>query len=151
MTGPTKKIFPPKYFMAGLIAAILLHCILPIMRIIPFPYNFIGVAPVAVGIIMNLWADQLFKRAGTTVKPDQRPAVLIAHGPFAVSRHPMYFGMLSILIGTALLLGSASAFVVPAAFFAAMELSFIPEEEKTMSNVFSNDYAAYKRKVRRWI
>ena len=63
----------------------------------------------------------------------------------------MYCGMAAVLFGAAILLGSAVSFVFPLAFIALMEMRFIPIEENNMSERFGDQYASYKKKVRRWI
>jgi protein-S-isoprenylcysteine O-methyltransferase Ste14 len=149
--GTPWRPLPPSYFFVSLVAGILLHWVLPISRFIPWPYRILGCLPLGIGGWIMLWTDQIFKQRGTTVKPHEQPSALITTGPFAFSRHPMYVGMTLILIGIAVLLGSITAFIAPIIFAYAMQLKFIPVEEKSMMDVFGDDYAAYKRKVRRWI
>ena len=103
------------------------------------------------GTIINLWADSIFKKYNTTVKPDEKPTKLINIGPFRISRHPMYLGMTLILLGTAILLGSLISFIFPIIFFLIMNYKYIPEEEKRMQNEFGKLYIDYKNKVRKWI
>jgi protein-S-isoprenylcysteine O-methyltransferase Ste14 len=48
-------------------------------------------------------------------------------------------------------LGSISSFTGAVLFIIAMELFFVPEEEKAMLEAFGEQYTNYKAKVRRWI
>jgi protein-S-isoprenylcysteine O-methyltransferase Ste14 len=121
------------------------------MRLVPFPWTLTGLLPLGVGLWICVWADALFRRKGTTVKPSEEPSTLVAGGPFAVSRNPMYLGMLLALAGVALLLGSATPFVPVLAFYAVMRLVFIPSEERAMREAFGVDWSAYASRVRRWI
>ena len=146
-----RKTLPPTYFITALALLIGAHFIMPIASLIPSPYNYIGAALVLFGLIMNIWADGLFKRVNTTVKPFERPDALVTSGPFCISRHPMYCGMAAVLLGAAILLGSAVSFVFPLAFVALMEMKFITIEEKSMSERFGEQYTSYRKKVRRWI
>ena len=61
--------------------------------------------PLALGIALNLAADNSFKRYKTTVKPVENSTVLITAGVFRLSRHPMYLGFVLILVGITLLMG----------------------------------------------
>jgi len=63
----------------------------------------------------------------------------------------MYLGMVVILIGAAILLGSISAFISPFVFFIIMNGTFIPHEEKALEEAFGQDFVDYKRRVRCWI
>ena len=63
----------------------------------------------------------------------------------------MYLGMVAILLGVALLVGSLITFLVPLCFGVLMEVLFVPVEERNLEGVFGEEYLDYKRRVRRWI
>lgn len=91
------------------------------------------------------------KKNKTTVKPLEKPSVLIQTGPFKISRNPMYLGIAVLLIGAGFILGSVTSFVGVILFVAAMEVVFIPKEEKILQEQFGEEYLKYKKKVGRWI
>ncbi len=142
---------PPTYFFLCLVAGIGLHFVFPIVQIIPWPYRLAGLIPLLLGSWITIWADQIFKQRGTTVKPHLDPSVLVTTGPFRFSRHPMYLGMTLILAGIAVLLGSAIAFVSPIAFAIVIQIKFMPMEERALERVFGVQYAEYRKRVRAWI
>ena len=146
-----KKIMPPTYFIVLLFSSIGLHFLFPVMRLISLPYNYLGILIIIFGIILNLWTDSLFKKRQTTVKPHEMPNFFISSGPFRISRHPMYLGMILILLGVAAFLGSLISFVFPIIFVMIMEKLFIPMEEKNLEKEFGDKYIAYKKRVRKWI
>jgi protein-S-isoprenylcysteine O-methyltransferase Ste14 len=145
------KILPPRFFFLYLIAGLALHFIAPLVRFdnpwIRLPGIVIGI----VGVVITIWTDQLFKINKTTVKPFEQPTVLVTHGPFRISRHPMYLGMTMILLGVAIFLGSLVSMAAPVAFVITMELLFIPFEEQAMHETFGEQYCSYSKGVRRWI
>ena len=63
----------------------------------------------------------------------------------------MYLGMLAILLGTAIFLGSITVLIPPVVFIIIIERLFIPVEEKNLEKKFGNKYLEYKKRVRRWI
>ena len=136
-------------FLSGYSVA--LHFILPLVHIIPSPYNYAGIVLILLGLVLNIRTDQLFKKNKTTVKPDENPSTIITEGPFRFSRNPMYFGMLLALAGVSLILGSLTSFAGAVLFVTAMEIKFIPIEEKNMKEAFGEEFEAYRKKVRRWI
>lgn len=71
--------------------------------------------------------------------------------PFSISRHPMYLGMASILLGITFILGTVVSFVFPVLFVVAMELLFIPHEEEDLERIFGERYREYWGRVRRWV
>ena len=104
-----------------------------------------------IGTVLNIWTDQLFKKVNTTVKPFEKPSTLILKGPFKISRNPMYLGMALLLVGAGFILGSITSFIGTILFIIAMEVRFIPTEEKFMFEQFGEEFEAYKKKVRRWL
>ena len=73
------------------------------------------------------------------------PVIVFLHPPLT------YLGMAAILLGTAVILGSLTAFLFPLIFIMLMEIQFIPLEENNCKSVFGEDYEDYRRNVRRWI
>jgi protein-S-isoprenylcysteine O-methyltransferase Ste14 len=146
-----KKILPPIYLFLFLLLAIGLHFIFPVKRIIRPPYIYSGIALIVFGVVFSFWAEALFKKKKTTIKPFEDPTKLEVSGPFAISRHPMYLGMAIILLGTSVLLGSLIAFISPIGFIIVMNVIFIRFEEQNLEKIFGKDYLDYKQKVRRWI
>jgi len=146
-----KKILPPTYFFVCLISSIVLDFLFPIKNIIPKPFNYLGIIFIIFGSVINIITDNMFKDKKTTVKPHETPSAFIDHGLFKISRHPMYLGMFSILLGTSTLLMSISSFLSPILFVIAMEKIFIPIEEKNMKKKFGKKYIDYKKRVRKWI
>ena len=126
------KLLPPTYFFIFSLLTIGLHFILPLMQLIYAPYRFIGILLLGIGIWLNMWADGLFKKKNTTVKPFEKSSALILEGPFRFSRHPMYLGMVIALLGVAIILGSLITFLAPIAFFLTMYMVFIRYEEKAI-------------------
>lgn len=142
---------PTTYFMILLLLSIGFHLVFPLFKFIFTPYNYLGFGLIIFGIIINLWTDSLFKKKQTTVKPYEMPNFFVTSGPFKLSRHPMYLGMMSILLGVAIFLGSLITFAFPIIFIMIMEKRFIPLEEKNLETKFGNQYVDYKKRVRRWI
>jgi protein-S-isoprenylcysteine O-methyltransferase Ste14 len=75
----------------------------------------------------------------------------VLDGPFRFSRNPMYLGMVTLLIGVAIGLGSATPWLVIPAFFFLISKRFIAAEERKMEVEFGAEYLSYRSKVRRWI
>ena len=76
---------------------------------------------------------------------------LVTGGVFHISRNPMYLGMTLILLGVALILGSATPFVVVLLFPVLLDRIFIVPEERMLEDTFSYQFRQYRNHVRRWI
>ncbi len=145
------KITPPFYLFFSLAIILLLHFLLPGMRVLPFPWNLFGFIPLALGIVMNFVADRSFKKNQTTVKPLEESAALITDGVFRISRHPMYLGFVLILLGVAELVGSLTPYLIVFGFAIFMHTVFIKFEEKKLEETFGEAWLRYAKKVRPWI
>jgi protein-S-isoprenylcysteine O-methyltransferase Ste14 len=142
---------PPTLLAVSIAAMVAFHFLLPLLRVIPWPWNLLGAGPIAFGVAWNLWADQLFKRHQTTVKPHLEPSTLVQAGPFRLSRNPMYVGMAAIAAGVAVLCGSLTPMFGPVAFIAVVAIVFIPMEERAMQQAFGDEWWDYTQRVRRWL
>jgi len=146
-----KGILPPTYFFVLLLIGIGFHLAYPALRIIHWPYNLIGLVPLSIGAWITIWADRMFKYRGTAVKPHLDPSELITTGPYRISRHPMYLGMVLVLTGIAIMFGSITPFLTPVVLTIVFQVKFIPFEEKTMERLFGQQYCSYKQQVRPWL
>ncbi len=93
---------PTTYFIILLLLSIGCDSFFPLLKFIFSPFNYLGFGLIIFGVIINLWTDSLFKQNQTTVKPFEMPNFFVTSGPFKLSRHPMYLGMMSILLGVAI-------------------------------------------------
>jgi len=146
-----KTILPPTYFLAAVVLIVAVHFLLPLGRLIVFPWLLVGLVPLAAGIVLNLLADRSFKRYGTTVKPFGKSSALVTHGAFDLSRNPMYLGMILILAGIAVLTGSAAPWLIVAATAILFDRVFIVPEQRMLEETFGVEFLEYKQRVRRWI
>jgi len=146
-----KRILPPTVFMSAIVLAVLLHFLFRVGAFLSFPWTLIGLLPIAAGSALNLLADRDFKQRETTVKPFETSSALVTSGVFSITRNPMYLGMTLILLGIALLLGSALPLIVVVAAAVVFDRTYISPEEKMLEHTFGDMFAQYRRKVRRWI
>jgi protein-S-isoprenylcysteine O-methyltransferase Ste14 len=145
------RILPPTYLLVAMVAMIVLHFAFPVTRIIPVPWNLLGLVPLGLGFALNLIADRAFKVVQTTVKPFEESSTLVTEGAFRISRNPMYLGYVSILLGLGVLMRSLGPLIVIPIFILLMDRVFIQVEERMLETRFGEAWAAYKAHVRRWI
>lgn len=146
-----RRVIPPIYLVAALLAMAALHFFAPIARFIEPPYSYVGLIPLVAGIVMAATASNAFRRAGTPVIPFERSTALVTGGLFRITRNPMYLGMLLVLVGVALLFGSVSTLLPIPVFFWVIQRNFIIGEERFLEEIFGERYLRYKLRVRRWL
>jgi protein-S-isoprenylcysteine O-methyltransferase Ste14 len=145
-----KTVLPPTYLLVAIVLMLALHFLLPVYKIVPIPWNILGVIPLACGIALNLVADRAFHQAQTTVKPFEQSTALITTGAFRISRNPMYLGSVLILVGVALIVRSLTPYAVIPVFAILMDRVFIRVEEQMLEENFGHAWLEYAKKVRRW-
>ncbi len=130
---------------------VLLNLFIPVITLISYPWNAIGLVPMTLGIALNLIAGKTFIKNGHTIKAFEPPQKLITTGVYRYSRNPMYLGMVLILIGVAILLGSLSPFIIAPMLAITIDRIFIIAEENMLDEKFGDQWKQYKTDVRRWI
>ena len=113
----------------------------------------LGVPLALVGLLIVLWTNGLFlTRGGGTAHPfAAKTQQLVMVGPYRYVRNPMIWGAGSLLIGSALWLGSAGLWAAFAIFLTFVSL-FVPfYEEHDMERRFGEAYRDYCRRVPRWL
>ncbi len=141
---------PPVVLLLAIILLAVMHFLLP-GRVLAYPANLVGLLPLAVGVYLNLAADRLLKRYHTTVKPFQESTALLTTGVYGHTRNPMYLGFVLLLLGIALLLGSAGPLVIVALFPVLINLMYIRAEETMLRDRFGDEWVAYQARVRKWL
>lgn len=103
-------------------------------------------AAIALAAVGSFWRGQ------TTVDPrqPQRSSALLTHGVYRWTRNPMYLAFAGVLLAQTLYLASPFGLLWVAAFVAYLTQWQIKPEEAALSERFGADYAAYRRRVRRW-
>ena len=143
-------LIPPVYLLISLLLMLVLHYQLPLLRLIPAPYSYTGISLIIAGLCLAILGAGMFRRADTPVRPFRKSTTLVVHGLFRYSRNPMYLGLLLALLGTAILLGSLSPFLVIPVFFVIIREGYVKHEERFLEELFGDAYRSYKQRVRRW-
>ncbi len=146
-----RKVVPPVYFLISLIFVTALYYLLPVVKVIPFPYAYAGILFIVFGLTIMLIAVAAFSRAKTPIIPFERSTALVVEGMYQFTRNPMYLGMVLVLTGAGVFFGVVSAFLPIPFFIRGITANFIRGEERFLEDIFGEVYVAYKQKVRRWV
>ena len=110
-----------------------------------FPY--LGFLLTITGIGFSFWARFFIGRnwsSDVTIKQDHQ---LIRSGPYRIVRHPIYFGFLLALLGTALLANELRAYLGVLLCAAGFHLK-AAVEEKFMTQQFGSEYQQYRQQTK---
>ena len=147
------KIPPPVYALFIGFLMWLLNKYIPIAYLIGSPWNKIGIVIIIIAGSFDLWSLFLFLKKHTTPNPmkPENTTGLVVNGLYQYTRNPMYVGLLTILMGYAIWLGSLTPFLVLPLFYCLITEMQIKPEESVLIKKFGEDYQAYKNSVRRWL
>lgn len=149
--SPGVKIPPPLLFLGGLIIGILLSVWAPIAFVSPAVSRLVGGAALVLSAGLALSAIRIFRRTGTTVRPDRPATALLITGPYRFTRNPLYLAMTLFYIGVAMLSRSLWSLILLPLVLVLLERYVIRREEHYLERQFGADYRRYKNAVRRWL
>ncbi len=147
------KVPPPAVALAAAVLMWLMSRAAPQLGF-EFPTgSLIGSILALVGIVTSVSGVVTFRRAKTTVNPTTPEAAssLVNGGIYAITRNPMYLGLLLILTGWALFLSNALGFLLLPIYIVYINRFQIAPEERALGSLFGREYTAYQSRVRRWI
>lgn len=144
---------PPPLWVLALLTTLYLLSELPIFANFPiWRHEPAGVMAMLAGFAITFGSITHFLAVGTQVLPtSETNDKLVTSGTFALSRNPMYLGLVLVSLGVAFWFGRPLMFLAPILFFAVANWLFIPYEEAKMRSQYGEAFDAYAKKVRRWL
>jgi protein-S-isoprenylcysteine O-methyltransferase Ste14 len=106
----------------------------------------LGLAVLVVSTVFTLRARLSLGTSWSNTPKVQGDRHLRTHGPYAVTRHPIYTGLLGMLLGATLLSGIGQWIVIFPAALIVFEVR-IRMEEHLMLAAFPDEYPRYRRQV----
>lgn len=109
--------------------------------------QFAGLAVTIAGVAVAFWARAILGGNWSSVVTIKKDHELIRCGPYAFVRHPIYTGILMMLLGTVLVVGQVRGLISLALSFAGWRMKSLIEE-RFMMDQFGERYVDYKRHVK---
>jgi protein-S-isoprenylcysteine O-methyltransferase Ste14 len=106
----------------------------------------IGLPVLLAATAFTLWARAVLGTMWTSSAAAKDAHVLHTQGPYAVTRHPIYTGILGMLLGTAAASGLGRWLGVLLLGVVWVEVK-VQAEERLLTKVFGEDYQRYRRRV----
>jgi protein-S-isoprenylcysteine O-methyltransferase Ste14 len=142
---------PPMIAMVLMAISIGLWFFSPPQTLLHIPYILIASISIILGFTVMTWAWLQFRKSDTAVCPTSRTSRIVTSGAYKYSQNPMYLGMLFMLAGASLLMGTIPSMFAPIGFFIIIDKGFIPYEEEKLLSAFGDVYSNYQRVTRRWL
>jgi len=97
------------------------------------------------------FGDRYLPPAGTQIQTHKPSTTIVAHGPYAVTRNPIYLGMVLGQVGLAIGFDSLWILIMLVPFSFVLRHGVIAREEAYLERKFGRVYLDYKSRTRRWI
>jgi protein-S-isoprenylcysteine O-methyltransferase Ste14 len=145
---PQVKVPAPLIYFLANAGGALLEWTVPWSVRVP---RWVGAALILLGIGFALWAVKSLAQAHTHVDPAKPTTALVDTGPYRISRNPIYVAMTLSSVGMTLLLQTLwiGVLIIPVIWI--MNRYVILPEEQYLLVKFGAAYAAYCKRVRRWL
>jgi protein-S-isoprenylcysteine O-methyltransferase Ste14 len=167
---PDAHATPPRETLLGpAIGTLVFVLIVPgsVIGLVPFFLSRWRLQPALLGLAPLRWLGVLLFCAGLPVfvdflirfvrdgrgtpAPVAPPRHLVVTGAFRFVRNPGYIGVLAMIFGQGLFLGSVPVLLYGAGVALAFHLFVTVYEEPALRRQFGEEYVAYCRRVPRWI
>ncbi|HZV67999.1 MAG TPA: isoprenylcysteine carboxylmethyltransferase family protein [Saprospiraceae bacterium] len=114
--------------------------------------QFAGIIIFLGGMSLILYCIYYFAVEGRgTLSPADPTKNLVVHGPYQLSRNPMYIGVTVALLGEVIFIESGRLLLYTGIVFVMFALFVMAIEEPRLRKDFGDQYSEYCKKVRRWI
>jgi protein-S-isoprenylcysteine O-methyltransferase Ste14 len=150
--APDVVVHPPIALAVALVLAFALNWFWP-LPFVPsaIPRIQLGVLLVIGMLLIIRWAAVTFRKARTNILTSQATTAVVATGPFAYSRNPIYVAALLGMIGAAIAFDSLWFLAALVVIWLVLRYGVIAREETYLERKFGAPYLDYTSKVRRWL
>ena len=142
---------PPVLYLGALFLGLVgqrLRPVRPLPRELARPLGWLLIGG---GLALGAWGVLTFRGAGESVDPTRPTQALVTGGPYRYSRNPLYVGMTAIYLGITALANSLWPLLLLQPVQRLMNGRIIPAEEAYLARRLGDEYAEYRRRVRRWL
>ena len=116
------------------------------------PFRWLGAPLLLLGAMLLIETFSRFALQGLgTPAPIAPTKTLVVTGSYRFVRNPMYVAVVSLILGQALLLGSAGTLGWGVVVWLTVHAFVLAYEEPTLSSTYGEQYDRYRANVRRWI
>ncbi len=152
--SPNKYPLPPLLTVGMIALCFLLDYFLPLGdpdRQVSTLMRTSGIVLILLALAVDAWSFMTFRKHHANIMPHKAATTLMMDGPYAHSRNPIYLANVMLLVGLALVFGSAWFLIGAIVLFFLLNEYAVKREEKHMEANFPIMWKQYTALVRRWI
>ena len=141
---------PPRIVLAFLAAGFVLDQFM----LAPFlyePVQYLGGAGLLIGgIALMAAAMRRFRAVGTSIETWRSSAAIVADGPYAMTRNPLYVSLLLIYPASGVIVNAPAVVALLPVLFVVLYFGVVLREEDYLECKFGDSYLEYRQSVPRW-
>jgi len=149
-----RRIFHLSFITAAILLDFVKYLSLPWLNYQLLPqtqvFKLFGFCICVLGLFFAVWARTILGKNWSGRIAIKEGQELINYGPYAITRHPIYTGLITGFIGMALLRGDVRGCIAAALVCIAFPIK-IHREENTLRTAFGKKYTDYSKKVKQLI
>jgi protein-S-isoprenylcysteine O-methyltransferase Ste14 len=144
-------IAPPPIIVLGLLLiGVELDVLMPAPFLPDAVQYVLGGALIVIALALIVWCAWLLRKAGTNVETWQPTLKLVEHGPYGLTRNPIYLAMAVGFLGAACVIDTLWLLALWPPLVAVLHWGVIRREERYLDGLFGEAYRTYCQRVRRW-
>ena len=145
-------IHPPFTYILPLVAGIVAHILAPFKIFSDSMFGHVSGWPLlTLGLLLVIWSMRTMLNAGEHFKVNEPTNKIVSHGPFSITRNPIYLSFNFVYLGIAFIVNTIWLIIFLPIAFITLHYGVILREEHYMKNKLGNEYLSYRKRVRRWI
>ena len=151
--GPGVYIPPPLFYVLIFLAALFIQKKIALNNVLfQLPaMKFAGIGFIVIALFFLFRSLRQFLISRNTLILIKPASSLQTTGIYAISRNPMYAGLALVYLGITCLAGNWWNLILFPLLILIIQEYIIKREEKYLQLEFGEQYAEYKKKVRRWL
>lgn len=142
---------PPVVLGLSLAAGFLGRWITPLTFLPEGASAVLGPAVIGVAAALFGWAGYTMHAGNASIPTYEPTDVIVANGPYRLSRNPIYLAMVLILCGVGVWVNSLWFLGGAGVSAVLLTRGVIFREEQYLERKFGPEYLSYKARVRRWL
>ncbi len=149
--SPGVRVPPPVWFAATFALGLGLHQVIPLGFEPEFRAKYGAMLMLVTSLVLVGSAVREMRRVKTGLRPDQPATAMVRQGPYRYTRNPMYLGLVIAYTGLSLNFGLLWPILLLPVLVWVVQSLVIRAEEAYLQRRFGDEYAEYRRSVRRWL
>lgn len=149
--NPSGAVHPSVLLLLWGVLGVGLHSLRPLDVPDMVFFGPLKVGLLVAGALLVVWSGLELYRHETTMEHKVGTTALVTSGPYRISRHPIYVGLILVLLAVSIDATELWFMILTVSFGFALQWMTVVREEAYLEREFGAEYTRYRKTVRQWI